>query len=260
MDISMDDIEINLQADPEDQFDEEMEAAYEATNDSIIQTLNSQTALFKFKNNRLPKGAEELVEASFLQNVPEPPKPGKYVMDENGQWSFEPANDQPAEKAPATQPATQPAEDISDAQAEKTAESLGKIVKLFKTQKGRLPESLHELVEQDYIKAIPQAPEGKAYKLDPKLGLVDVVDAEDATPARKKLKPLSRSERDAARSDLQTLKAMMVLFKFKEQRWPKNLQELVETGLMQEIPEAPGNREWIYDAETGEISLEGEDL
>lgn len=258
MDVSMDDIKFTLKANPEARRDEEMEAAYQADIESNVSMLNSQTALFRFKNNRLPKGAEELVKEGYLQAVPEPPKPGKYVMDEEGQWSFEPAGDKPEEKAPATQPAA--AEDVSDEKATKTAESLGKIVKLFKAQKGRLPKSLNELVEQDYIPAIPQAPQGKAYRLDAKLGLVDVVDAENATPKSKTFKPLSQPERLAAKSDLVTMKTQMQLFKFKEQRWPKNLQELVDTGLMQNIPDAPGGREWLYDPETGEVRLEGEDL
>lgn len=258
MEMSMDDIEVNLLPDPTAQDEGNIEAAYEATNESNIQMLHAQTALFKFKHNRLPKGAEELVEVGYLQDVPEPPTPGKYVMDENGQWSFEPAGDKPAEEAPDTQPAA--AEDVSDEKAQKTAESLGKIVKLFKAQKGRFPKSLHELVEADYIPAIPQAPKGKAYKLDTKLGLVDVVDAEDATPKPKTFKPLSRAERSAAKSDLMAMRTQMQLFKFKEDRWPKNLQELVDKGLLQQVPEAPGGRTWIYDAETGEVSLEGEDL
>ncbi len=255
MDISLDDFEITLKASPWQYSMIDEQSSID------IETLNSQTALFKFKNNRLPKGAEELVKEGYLQAVPQPPTPGKYVMDEEGQWSFEPAESESGEaKEDAAPPAAEETEPVIDEQATRTAESLGKIVKLFKSQKGRLPKSLHELVEQDYIPAIPQAPQGKAYKLDTTLGLVDIVEVENATPKSKTFKPLSRAEREAAKSDLAAMKTQMQLFKFKEQRWPKNLQELVDTGLMQNIPDAPGGREWLYDPETGEVRLEGEDL
>jgi competence protein ComGC len=217
-------------------------------------TLNSQTALFHVKEGRLPNDMEELIEAGVLREAPNA-FGGKYVMDKDGEWRHVPARegDEKATDDAAGRP-------VSDDKAQKTAQSLAGVAKLFESREGRWPRSVHELVEKDYLRKAPAAPKGKAYVIDAETGKVSVVAAENAPAAPKKFAPLSPAERRAAETDLTTLRTQMELFKFKETRTPKNLDEMVEKGYLRKLPDAPGERSWIYDASTGEVSLEGADL
>jgi len=53
--------------------------------------------------------------------------------------------------------------------------ALNQAVQLFQVQEGRLPKDLNELVEQKYIGAIPQAPQGKKIVYDATTGTVKIV-------------------------------------------------------------------------------------
>ncbi|NBB96526.1 MAG: hypothetical protein GVY16_12430 [Planctomycetes bacterium] len=251
--IAMDDFDIKVVRDP---GYVQRRKAMAMMRQSDISTLNAQTQLFKFKEGRLPKNLQELLDKGLLMEMPEA-KGGSYVMDEQGQWSFQPVDD--ASKKPDPK-AVANTDGVSEEKAARTAKSLASVARLFKAREGRWPKDVHELVAKDYIGAVPPAPDGKGYAIDAKTGEVSIVAAEDIPAPPKEYKPLKRHVRETARSNLKMMRAQLQLFKFKTDHWPKTLDELVDKGLMESMPAPPEGREWLYDAKTGEVTLEGEDL
>jgi len=61
--------------------------------------------------------------------------------------------------------------------AEKTVDvtSLNKAIQLFQAEHGRNPTDLNELVKNNYISQIPQAPYGTTLTYDPKVGQVKIL-------------------------------------------------------------------------------------
>lgn len=53
--------------------------------------------------------------------------------------------------------------------------SLNQAIKLFHAQEGRFPKTLNELIQPDYLNAIPPPPTGMKYDYDPTNGVVKVV-------------------------------------------------------------------------------------
>lgn len=61
--------------------------------------------------------------------------------------------------------------------AEKTvnATSVNQAIQLFKAQEGRNPKTLQELVEEQYLPALPSLPSNMEYQYDPNSGTVKVL-------------------------------------------------------------------------------------
>ena len=97
-----------------------------------------------------------------------------------------PATNAPAAEAPAApasgNPITAPVDYLAAVgqgkiRAEKTIDTvaLNQAIQMFNVQEGRYPKSLNELVEKEYIRALPEPPYGMQIVYDPNTGMVKIV-------------------------------------------------------------------------------------
>ena len=65
--------------------------------------------------------------------------------------------------------------------------------------------------------------------------------------------PLDKTKRTRLFSDLQTISRAIQVFSAEKGRYPKDLQELVDTGYLQKYPHEPFGGKYLYDATTGKV-------
>ena len=67
------------------------------------------------------------------------------------------------------------------------------------------------------------------------------------------------AEESAAKSSLQTVRAQVQLYNFKENGYPATLDALVTDGYLASLPDLPGDYQWEYDATSGSLGIQNED-
>ena len=68
----------------------------------------------------------------------------------------------------------------------------------------------------------------------------------------------AETEREAARmAALLTVNESVKGFKMMHKRYPANLNEVVEKGMLHSLPDLPADSDYVYDAGTGEVTLSG---
>lgn len=67
------------------------------------------------------------------------------------------------------------------------------------------------------------------------------------------LRPGEKANETRLQRDLQTMERALMHFNVRYGRYPENLKELTEKGVLTRIPKEPFGGEWQYDADSGEI-------
>jgi len=75
------------------------------------------------------------------------------------------------------------------------------------------------------------------------------------------IQPVERAKETKLMSDLGTMRRAIDAFQAQEGRFPKDLTELSQRGIISRIPSEPFGGEWLYDENTGELhSSSNQDL
>jgi len=121
--------------------------------------------------------------------------------------------------------------------ARETCRKLNEAVQVFAQRYGRMPQEINELVSGEILVSLPQDPLGGQYFLDAD-GVVQNTSLLD-----------TEIERHAV-----ALRRAIDEFKAGNGRWPQHLDELVQRGLVAEMPAYPyKDRTWKYDPLTGAL-------
>jgi tetratricopeptide (TPR) repeat protein len=117
-----------------------------------------------------------------------------------------------------------------------TVDALDAMVERFRSDNGRSPAGLNELVTSGLLKGIPHDPFGGEYFLDPRTQTV-----------------MSTTRvTDRAEDNKRFLEKLTARYAEKKGHYPASILDLIEEGLVPEVAEVAGAR-MLYDPETGTV-------
>lgn len=127
---------------------------------------------------------------------------------------------------------------LQELDLQKLCKDLTEAARRYEERLGRRPATIDQLVESGFIAQRPTDPVGGGFLIDDK-GVVQSTTLLDGEAAHR----------------LRTLRALIEQFRTQHGRWPKNLEELCEAGLIPRVPRHPyEDRTWDYNPLTGEVN------
>lgn len=136
-------------------------------------------------------------------------------------------------------------------------------IEQFKAAQERNPASLDELVKTGLLQEMPAAPRGKKFAYHPENGRVEIEpDPSTDNPKQSSLtmpspaEAMSRALDVQAKADLKKITvALNVYMTEHDGRFPERLEELVSSGMLEQLPTPPANMKFAYDPKTGKVDL-----
>lgn len=115
-----------------------------------LPVLKHRAVLFRDQTGRFPADVEELIRSGLLAGAPPQPLPGSYFIADDGEV-YHTA--------------------LLESECQQILDRLTQRIERFRSREGRLPKSLEELVQKNYLSGVPACPwPGRSWAYDPATG------------------------------------------------------------------------------------------